>query len=336
MHADTPSILIVRLGALGDVVHAMPVVAAVQAAWPGARIGWAVRTAYAGLVARVRGVTDVHVVRRRLDLEAVSAMRRVGYDVCLDLQGLMQSAAYARASGARRVIGFSRALAREPLAVLAYGETGGTPGGHVITRNLSLLARLGLVATAPRIDIDVPASDVVRSARALLDDPAAPFALLNPGAGWPNKQWPAERFGQLADRLRADHGLRSLVVWGPGEATLAAAVARASTDGAAVMAPEAGILDLLALAQAARVLVAGDTGPLHLAVAVGTPVVGLFGPTPPARNGPWDADDRVVSRHATCRCVFERRCTAPTWCLGEITVAEAAAAVAKRLTVPST
>ncbi len=331
-----PSVLLIRLGALGDVVHAMPVVSALTAAWPDVRVGWAVQAAYAGLVARVKGVATVHAVRGRVDLAAIREMRRASYDVCLDLQGLMKSAAYARASGARRILGFSRDLAREPLAALAYGETGGVPGRHVVEQNLSLLQRLGVAPDrVPSIAIDVPPSDTVASSRALLGDPAARFVLVNPGAAWPNKRWQPERFARLADDVFRTHRLRTLVAWGPGEASLAAAVARASTDGAAVMAPEAGILDLLALAQAAEVVVAGDTGPLHLAAAAGARVVGLYGPTPPERNGPWHADDLVVSRHEACECVFERRCTAARWCLGDVTVEEVSAAVAQRLQRPA-
>lgn len=325
------SILIVRLGALGDVVHAMPVVAALREAWPGVRLGWAVSPPYAPLVGWVRGVSRVHTVRGGLDVRAVAEMRREAYAVCLDLQGLMKSAWYARASGARRVIGFARGLAREPLATLAYGETGGVPGGHVVNQNLSLLSRLGVTATRHDVCIDEPPSDVLSSARALVGGDAVPYALLNPGAGWPNKRWPLERFGQLADRLLAAHGLRSLVLWGPDEASLAAAVVRASSSGAAVMAPQSGIGDVLALARAAAVVVAGDTGPLHLAAVVGAPVVGLYGPTPPHRNGPWAEDDRWVSRHEACACVFKRVCTADTWCLGEVSVDAVAHAVAERL-----
>lgn len=329
---NAPSVLIVRLGALGDVVHAMPVVSALRDAWPEARIGWLVREAYAGLVGLVDGVARIHVVRDTPDLAAVREMRSAGYDVCLDLQGLLKSAAYARASGAHRVIGFSRDLVREATAALAYTETGGVPGGHVIDRNLSLLARLGITPAArPGVRLTVPASVVVSSSHALLGGADVPFALLNPGAGWPNKRWPAERFGHLADRLGADHGLRSLVLWGPGEESLAAEVVRASETGAAVMAPQSAIPDVLALARAARVVVAGDTGPLHLAGAVGAPLVGLYGPTPPERNGPWSPLDRWISRHAACACVFKRRCTAKTWCLSQITVDDVAAVVAERL-----
>lgn len=333
MTADpSPSVLIVRLGALGDVVHAMPVVAALREAWPTASVGWLVQAPYADLVSCVQGVTRVHAVEGKVDVSALRAVRAVRYDVCLDLQGLVKSAAYARLSGARRVIGFSKGLARESLATLAYGETTGHAGGHVIEKNLSVLSVLGLRPVGvPRIHLDLPPSHVLSSARALLGGDDVPFALVNPGAGWPNKRWPVERFGQLADRLHETLGLRTLVVWGPDEASLAAAVVRASASSAAVMAPQSSIVDVLTLARAAAVVVAGDTGPLHLAAAIGAPIVGVYGPTPPERNGPWSPADRWVSRHADCACVFKRRCTAPRWCLGEVTVDDVVAGVEARL-----
>lgn len=326
-----PSFLIVRLGALGDLVHAMPVVSALRAACPEARIGWIVHPRFVPLLALVDGLDRVHPLDRRTGAAAIREVRREHYDVCLDLQGLLKSAAVARLSGARRVIGFSRPWLREPAAALAYSETGGDGSGHVIAKNLSLLARLGVAAGPPRFSLRIPDGPVVPCTRQILGlPPGAPFALLNPGAAWPNKRWPAERFGALAQSVRRRFGLPSTVLWGPDEATLAAAVVRAS-DGAAAMAPQTTMVEMLALAHAARIVVSGDTGPLHLAAAAGTPVVGLFGPTPPARNGPWDPADRVVSTHETCRCVFKRSCTAEAWCMERLAVADVVDAVAARL-----
>ena len=130
------SFLVVRLGALGDVVHAIPVVAALRAAFPSARIGWLVHPRFAPLVQLVEGLDDVHTIDRRSGAGAIRELRRKPYDVCLDLQGLLKSAALARLSGARRVIGFSRPLLRESAAALAYTQTGGDGGGHVIDKNL--------------------------------------------------------------------------------------------------------------------------------------------------------------------------------------------------------
>lgn len=325
------SFLIVRLGALGDIVHAIPVVAALREAFPSARIGWLAHPRFVPLLQLVEGLDRVHPLERRTGAQAIRDVRRERYEVCLDLQGLLKSAAVARFSGARRVIGFSRGLLRESAAVLAYTETGGSDDGHVIAKNLSLLGRLGVMAGPPRFPLRIPSTPVVPCTRQILGiGPDAAFALINPGAAWPNKRWPAEHFGAVASALYAQRGLRSAVVWGPDEATLAATVARVSGD-AARMAPQTTMVEMLALAQAASVVVSGDTGPLHLAAAAGTPVVGLYGPTPPTRNGPWDARDVVVSAHESCRCVFKRECTAETWCLEQVTVDAVAAAVTRRL-----
>lgn len=325
------SFLIVRLGALGDIVHAIPVVAALRAAFPDARIGWLVHPRFASLLHLVDGLDRVHPLDRRSGASAIRDVRREGYGVCLDLQGLLKSAALARLSGARRVIGFSRPLLRESAAALAYTETGGEGSGHVIDKNLSLLSLLGVTATTRGFPVRIPDTPVVPCTRQILGIGLdQPFALINPGAAWPNKRWPADRFGEVARRLRERFDLPSAVLWGPDETTLAASVVRASGE-AARMAPQTTMVEMLALASAARVLVSGDTGPLHLAAAAGTPVVGVYGPTPPGRNGPWDARDEVISSHGTCDCVFKRQCTASTWCLERITVDAVADAVSRRL-----
>ena len=331
MTPSPASVLIVRLGALGDIVHAMPVVAALRSAYPSARIGWAVQSRFAPLVRVVEGVDHVHPFSRGFDPAVIAQIRRERYEWCVDLQGLIKSAAVARLSGARRIVGFSRALLREPAAALAYSETGGIDDGHVIDKNLSLLARVGIATRERRFPLRVPESAVVPSTRSILGlHDGGDFALINPGAAWPNKRWPADRFGALAVALRERFGLPSAVVWGPDEASLAASVARAS-GGAAHMAPQTTMVEMLALARASRLLVSGDTGPLHLAAAVATPVVGIYGPTPAQRNGPWSAEDRVVSAHAACGCAFKRLCTAETWCLAQVSVEAVVAAVAHRL-----
>ena len=331
MNVTPESFLIVRLGALGDIVHAIPVVAALREAYPAARIGWLVHPRFASLLALVDGLDRIHPLDRRSGARAIGEVRRERYEVCIDLQGLLKSAAVARLSGARRVLGFSRPLLREPAAALAYSATGGDGSGHVIDKNLSLLSLVGVTSRTRRFPLRIPETPVVPCTRQILGvAPAAPFALLNPGAAWPNKRWPAGRFGEVANALETRTGLRSAVLWGPEEATLAAAVARAS-GGAAHMAPQTSMIEMLALARAARVVLSGDTGPLHLAAAAGTPVVGIYGPTPPGRNGPWDPRDGIVSAHEACTCVFKRRCTGETWCLDAVSSERVTAAVLDRL-----
>ena len=174
---------------------------------------------------------------------------------------------------------------------------------------------------------------------ALRIDATASFAILNPGAAWSSKCWIPACYGALARRLRDRHALRSTVTWGRGEKEWAGAVVSAS-DGAAALAPATSVADLVALTRAAAIVVGGDTGPFHIAAAVGTPVVGLYGPSDPARNGPWRPNDLVVSRFDRCGCrkvrggsrgVVVRRCVQPTPCLADVTTDTVADAVARRL-----
>jgi lipopolysaccharide heptosyltransferase I len=333
--------LLVRLGSLGDLVHAIPVAAALRRALPEVRIDWLVG-------AKHREILDlVPVIDRRLVIsdggwggagmfEAVRALRRGRYDVAIDLQGLLKSAFLARASGAARVVGFSSGYVREALARAFYTETHDPGGGgmydpgdtrHVVWTNLGLLEPLGIRVATPEFPIERVGSAV---ARQMTDRTRGRYALLNPGAAWPNKQWPPARLAAVAVALHETYGLQSIALWGPGEAPLAEQVV-AAARGAALMAPATSIADLVALSRGAALCVSGDTGPMHLAAAVGTPIVAIFGPTRPSRNGPWAAGDRTVSRDAICQCHHLRRCRAARWCLLDVEVDEVLEAVAARL-----
>jgi heptosyltransferase I len=326
------NILIVRLGALGDVVHAVPAAAALRKAFPAATLDWLVD-------AKHRAIVDLTTaVDRTIPLEsptfagwtaALRQLRRTSYDIAIDLQGLMKSAVLARASGAARVVGFSIWHLREKAARPFYSDAHDAEGGHVIRKNLRLLHALGVDDEEIRFPLaEVPSAALDDLRRRIPADRG--FALLNAGAAWPNKRWPPDRFGELAAFLDEACGLTPVALWGPGEETLAAAVMAASS-GTAVLAPATGLADLVALARAASLVVSGDTGPLHIATAVGTPTVSLFGPTDPERNGPYAPDDLVVSRYESCACRYERRCHEPSWCLDEVAVPEVCAAVQRRV-----
>ncbi len=334
------NVLIVRLGALGDIVHAVPAAAALRAAYPDARIDWLVDAKHRALVDLVTCV-DRSIVLERPTLagwaDVVRTMRQVRYDCAVDFQGLLKSAVLARASGAPRVVGFSIWHLREKGAWPFYTATGGEPSvegdppsqdEHVIRKNLRLLRTLGIEDEQMTFPLAHVESAAVEGIRATLG--GRPFALINPGAAWPNKRWPPERFGQVAAFLREVRHLPSFVLWGPGEEALAQAVVDAS-DGAAERAPSTNLTDLLALCRAAALMVSGDTGPLHIATAAGTPTVSIFGPTDPDRNGPWDPHDLAVSRFASCRCHYLRRCRESAWCLAGIPASEVTAAVQQRL-----
>ncbi|HYT74036.1 MAG TPA: glycosyltransferase family 9 protein [Vicinamibacterales bacterium] len=326
------NILLVRLGALGDVVHAIPAAAALRKAFPDARLDWLVESKHRDIVDLVT-VIDRTIPLERPTLEgwtaAVRALRQTTYDVAIDLQGLLKSAVLARASGAARVVGFSIWHLREKAARPFYSETGAAEGGHVIEKNLRLLRTLGIEQAEIDFPMVLPASAALDRLRERL--PAGrPFALINPGAAWPNKRWPLTHFGELASFLHEACGMTPVVLWGPGEQGLADAVVTASA-GTAILAPPTGIVDVVALARAAALDISGDTGPLHIATAVGAPTVGLFGPTDPVRNGPFAAEDIVVSRYDSCGCRYDRHCHEANWCLGGVTVAEVCAAVQRRL-----
>jgi heptosyltransferase I len=321
-------VLLVRLGALGDIVHAIPVAAALRRAFPAARIDWLVASKHREILDLVPAIDRRLAIGDGSIFDAVRELRRACYDVTLDLQGLIKSAVLARSSAGARVIGFSSRYLRERLARLFYTEVH-EPAGltHVVRLNLSLLEPLGVKVELPEFPIDHVDSAVAREVEGRS---GGRYALLNPGAAWPNKRWPPSRFGAVASALRDRHALPSVVLWGPGEQSLAEEVV-AGSGGAAAVAPRTSVADLVALARGAALMVSGDTGPTHIAAAVGTPVVGIFGPTRPQRNGPWAPEDVTVSRDAVCRCQHLRRCRLPTMCLLDIGVDEVLGAVERRL-----
>jgi heptosyltransferase-1 len=336
-------VLLVRLGALGDIVHAIPVAAALRRAFPSARIDWLVSAKHRHILDLVPVIDRRLVINDRGDagsgtplLAAMRELRRTRYDATVDLQGLIKSGLIARSSGAPRVIGFSRKYLREPLARFFYTDVHDPGGGgiyapsetrHVVEINLGLLRPLGITAGTPEFPIEEVDS---AAARQMCERTGGHYALLNPGAAWPNKRWPPSRLAAVASELAKRHRLTSVVLWGPGERELGEEVV-AVAGGAAVLSPQTSIADLVALARGAAVLVSGDTGPTHLGAAVGTPIVGIYGPTRPERNGPWLPEDVTVSRADTCECHHLRRCKRDQMCLLDIGVNEVLDAVERRL-----
>lgn len=326
----------VRLSAIGDVVHTLPAAAALRR--HGHEVVWLVEPAARVLldenpaVTRVVAAPAARAFGWRAASATVRALRAERCDVALDFQGLWKSAAWARLSGARRVAGWARPMRREPASALLLAErlAPAPDGPHVIDKNLALLRALGIEAAGARAfplpSLERPSAAVEVGLRQLgLDE----FVVLNPGGGWEGKLWPAGRFGELARALRL-RGFRSLVTWGPGEEALAARVVAAS-DGAALRCFPTSLLEVGALARRARLFVAADTGPLHLACALGAPVVALFGPTDPARNGPFAAGDLVVSRRPPCFPCHRRRCATHAGVMDTLPVDDVLAAAEQRL-----
>ncbi len=308
-------LLIVRLSAMGDVIHTLPAVQALRASFPGAHIGWLIEERWAELLsapgAARRGersplrplVDEVHTVNLKSwgkSPLALSTLQRVvtvwndvratRYDVAVDLQGAIRSAALARWSGAAVVCG--AAEPRESPASLWYTRKVITQGRHVIEQNLSVAeAVIGHRVKVPPVEFPRDARAEARIELELAQGGGHDFAILNPGAGWGAKRWPAERYGEVARGL-AELGLRSILNYGPGEEELVRAAEAAS--GGTARAMRCTITELIGLTRRARLFIGGDTGPLHLAAALRIPVVGIHGPTDPARNGPYGTRSLVL------------------------------------------
>jgi heptosyltransferase I len=341
-------ILFVKLSSIGDVVHALPALAAVRRALPRAEISWVVERRSAEilrdnpLINTLIEVDTKGLRRWPMSGETLPATRRQlrrlrasPFDLSIDFQGLLKSALIARLSGAPRRVGFARAHLREPASRFLLTKTVDVPArAHVIVKNVSLASgALGVRLPIDGEGFEFPVAvsrEHEAEAEAVVQNVGRRFAILNPGGGWPTKLWDASRFGALADSLRLNFGLRSLVTYGPGEMELAERAAGASRSGAAVAASPS-LKGFYALARRAAVYVGGDTGPTHLAVAAGTPVVGLFGPTEWWRNGSPRPEDICVERtEIGCRMDCHRR-SCSQWVCMDIEVGRVAEAVGERL-----
>jgi len=318
--AHIERLLIIRLSAMGDVIHTLPAAQALRAAFPEAMIGWIIEERWAELLcapgtplrgprSAQRPLADwVHPVsltgwRKSLfttpTLQQIAKVwndvRSVHYDVAVDLQGAMRSAVLARWSGARVVYGATEP--RESPASLWYTRRVIARGAHVVEQNLSVAeAAAHRKIKQPRVEFPHDAVAERRIDQRLAEQRISDFAILNPGAGWGAKRWPAERYGSVA-RALADDGVRAILNYGPGEDDLAREAAAASAGTATPM--NCSISELIALTRRARLFIGGDTGPLHLASALQIPVVAIFGPTDPARNGPYGTRSIVLRNPAS-------------------------------------
>ena len=323
MRVDHPHIdrlLVVRLSAMGDVIHTLPAAQALRDAFPDAMIGWVIEERWAELLcasgtprrgarSTQRPLADwIHPVSLsgwRKSLFTIPTLQEIAktwndvrgarYDVAVDLQGAIRSAVLARWSGARVVYG--AAEPRESPASLWYTRRAIARGAHVIEQSLSIaeaIARKKMKVPYIELPRDVVAER--RIEQLLVERRVDKFAILNPGAGWGAKRWPAERYGRVALAL-AEDGVHAIVNYGPGEESLASEAAAASEGAASPL--KCSISELIALTWRARLFVGGDTGPMHLAAALQVPVVAIFGPTDPARNGPYGTRSIVLRNPAS-------------------------------------
>jgi len=343
---------------MGDIIHTLPAAAKLRQAFPHATLGWLVEERWAELLCTLRYprsgrrspqrplVDRVHSVNtaewRRAPFSfntwqqmavGLSQLRGIRYDAVIDFQGAVRSALLARWSGAPSVYG--SAQPRENAASMFYTRKILTNGTHVVEQALALAGAVIPSASIPSASmptpmvepqVEFPVDADAESKIAGLTADVKDFAILNPGAGWGAKRWPSERYGQVAKEL-AEDGIGSLVNYGPGEEELAVAVEAASEGAARKIS--CSVSELIAVTRRARVLIGGDTGPMHLAAALKIPVVAIFGPTNPARNGPFGTRS-IVLRSASSMTDHTRH-REPERGLLEITAGEVVAAARKVL-----
>lgn len=285
-----PRFLVVRLGSLGDIVHAFPAVSGLRASFPDAEIIWLTHPKWQFLVKACKLPTEVWTVDSRKWPNVRSILERIRkhpFETAIDYQGLWKSAALPFLARVPRRIGFSSQTVREiGVPILYTDRVKANASRHIADQNGELSLRAGATFPVGNFNLQVSDEDeqVVRAR--LAQEGVEAYVVLSPGGGWGSKCWPTERYGQLAAKIRDEFGLRTVINVGPGEENLAAAVQHAAQDSQAV--PFIGSLgQLMALLKNSTAVVAGDTGPLHLADALGARVVAIFGPTDPARNGPY-------------------------------------------------
>lgn len=300
-------LLVVRLGSMGDIVHALPAVAALRAAHPAAQLDWVVERKWLELLAGCPVISAAIPQDRGLaaTLRLMRELRARRYDVAVDFQGLYKSAALAFFSGARGRIGFDRAHAREGGAARLYTQRVEPAGTHVVEMNLALARAAGAGQAPAQFPLCVSSEAEAWLERQLEPRKLQEFYVLCPGGGWRSKCWPAEQYGHLHRRLAGRHGWRGIVTYGPGERALAEA-ARMVAGEPEPLVLGTDIAQLMALLRRARFVLAADTGPLHLAAALSTPVVGLFGPTDPRRNGPFGQLESVVRNASPSDTTYQR------------------------------
>lgn len=310
-------VLIIRTSALGDVVQALPVLRALRRHGPGAKIAWLVEESFAPLLRDHPDLDEVIPVRLRawrkrpLAVETLrelgaflGALERFAPEIVLDLMGNHKAAALAALTLADRRIGVAKEYRREPSSALWLSEFVTPRTSHSVDKMLAVLDALGL----PREPVDfggrrLPTATL--SSPTEIADPDRPRVLIHPGAGWANKRYPAASWGEVARRIHDSNGARCGVIVGLGEEDLARETVAAS-QGAADALEAPGLIELTDVLRGSSLVMGGDTGPVHLAHALGRPVLCLMGPTDPRHCGPYGAPEVAVWRQLPCSFCHKR------------------------------
>jgi len=315
----SPRILIVRLSAIGDVVQTMPIACAIREHFPGAFLAWAVQRQGAELLAGHEALDEVIALPRGWLKSPATIwqlrrrLRAMHFDIAVEAQGLTKAAVVAWLSGAPRRIGVGGLWGRE-LSPWLNTETVDTGDLHAVDRNMGLLRSLGIESPAVRFQIPEHRPDALAAERIIREAGVDKgFAIINAGAGWPSKQWPVDRFAAVARYLGERRRLPTMVLGGsPPERRMAEQITSGS-GGQSQLLPPVTLRQLAALARRARLFVSCDTGPLHLAAAVGTPCVSLHGPFPARRHAPYGPQHVALQKMHLDGTTRQRRHASPKY-----------------------
>jgi lipopolysaccharide heptosyltransferase I len=325
--------LIIRLSSLGDIIHTLPAFAALRRHFPQARIAWAVDEKGQAILACVPGLDEILVVKRgKLGWKAPHLHMR--NRTALDFQGLIKSGLLAELSRAKKRIGFHKKNLKEHLASIFYTDRipEVSENMSVMSKNLKLLEPLGIKEEKFEFPLRLPAEAAAKvrtELKRLGYKKGQKLVLCNVGAAWKTKRWPAERWTGLIEVMkRKRQGLFFLLLWGNREEADAARLVSSQTGSPFV--PFLSVVEVMALIKAASLLISGDTFALQAACALSVPVVGIFGPTNPRRNGPFRAEDECAYHRRDCAPCYKRECREAD-CLEEITSEEVAALALKSL-----
>ncbi|MFP3867057.1 MAG: lipopolysaccharide heptosyltransferase I [Desulfobacteraceae bacterium] len=343
-----PRILLVKLSALGDVIHTLPTLEALRATYPQARITWLVEEAAAPLLIGHPALNDVWVSRRRSWLRPwqnglswaqaaqdltrlIHQLRHAEFDLVIDVQGLLKSALWVALARSPRKIGYDRTREGSYL-VLTERLPPFDREAHAVWRYLNLARYLGAAPAPPRFRLPLQ-EDTGAWLAPVWQERTGPLIVLHPAARWPSKCWPEARFAELADRLATDRQARIVFTGGANDPPLVARIKARMQTAALDLSGRTNLLELARLFQQADLAVTTDTGPMHLAAAMGTPVVALFGPTAPWRTGPFGDRHQIVRLDLPCSPCFQRCCPHPD-CMTGIGVEAVWTAVQQRLRFP--
>jgi ADP-heptose:LPS heptosyltransferase len=297
--------LVVRLGSLGDIVHTFPAVAALRESFPASEIIWLTHPRYELLVQTSGLASKIWTTETREISSLIKTIREIraaSFDTAIDYQGLWKSASLPFLAGVKRRIGFSPESVREFGVPLLYTDRVHATSAHIADQNGELSKCAGARNSVANFRLDPPPLQPEELSKYFRRDITKKYVVLSPGGGWRSKCWPPERFGALCKKIFQSLSLPCLLNYGLDEEDLASKV-RAASGAADPILFNGELGPLMSILRCAVCVIGGDTGPLHLAVALGTPVVALFGPTDPARNGPY----RHTSSSATAAQSSDRR-----------------------------